>query len=84
MPPAVKTDRSKRQAAFIAEALERQRLLRSDPNSTPEPELKVFMAPCNDEASEVERGIQKMKRRYRGMAEVEMVELVSPVVIPMT
>ena len=84
MPPAVKTDRSKRQAAFIAEALERQRLLRSDPNSTPEPELKVFMAPCNDEASEVERGMQKMKRRYRGMAEVEMVELVSPVVIPMT
>ena len=81
---AAKVDRSKHQAAFIAEALERQQLLRPDPSSMPEPELKIFMAPCHDEQSEVERGMARMKRRYRGVVEVEMLELVSPVVRSMT
>ena len=83
---ASRADRSRRQNHFISKAVERQQLLRPDPCSTPEPELKIFMPPFQ-EMCEMERGVVKGKVKGRrkvkgkGSVEVEMVELVPSVVI---
>lgn len=85
---ASRNDHSRRQAAFISQAFERQQLLRPDPTSTPEPELKIFM-PHSQEMCEMERGAVKGKMKSRGIGrgkrragmEVEMVELVPAIAL---